>query len=175
MRKGIAATLAIFILGQLVAFAIIFSVIRLLNRFYYPMFTDDPGSFYGKYYGFIIVGIATLVFILTFIALGFYLNSKYREDVKYWKFLVTGILSAVVSSAIFYASVTWYHTYSDYYSTPWNIFLRSLYRDLYIIPVCAGFIAVICAVTAIFHKRYKPKKKLHTADDESLDSDITGD
>lgn len=159
MRKGIIKIVLIYSLVMSVAL-IISSIIELILSSYFGV----NGSFM------IIMFVPTL---LGFILLGFRVNKKYESTFDYWKFLIIGIVSSIISSLIHNLYFMVFRIYFPSGMKSWEFWINN-YIDIYYInsiPVI-GLMIFQCIIIGFFYKRLK---KQHFRSTESLDSNIVNE
>jgi len=168
MRKGIVTMILIFSIIQVVGLV---SIKLVFEMYLQEIITDKPVR--------IVLLICSHVSytVLTFILLGFYLNIKYKNLVTYWRFVLVGSIVSVITSFIFYfiaslikAMETENFSFFDNAFSLFNI-------SIPIVTAIALFLE--CLIVAIFHKKFKTKKRLfingELLNKDSLDSNIVND
>ena len=178
MRKGIVATITKFTFILLLGGCIFLIIEDYLVKSYtiadFISHLDEPPTFFEEYHDAIFIIIATLIFGTCFIGLGFHLNKKQQNNVKYWKFLVVGILVSFISCTLFYFGAVYKELFNQYgFFVSWDNFERDISKHFYVVPLYSAFLIIVCSIVAIFHKKYKTKKKFFNNDsNDSLDSNI---
>lgn len=125
-----------------------------INEFLDENNTLSPSSFIEKYIEWILGVIGLILFSLSFIVLGFYLNFKYENQVRYWEYIIIGSITSILSISIFYLAIK-YGESGMTYNYNWSYYLRSVSKHIFFIPLFSFFLITLCAIVALFHKHFK--------------------
>jgi hypothetical protein len=87
MRKGIVATIVIYSLVQILGAVVVFTIVNHII---------PPVVFMGR--DIVIFGMYTLSYILGFILLARHINKKYTDNVRYWKYILIGVMISIILS-----------------------------------------------------------------------------
>lgn len=142
MRKGIVATIVIYSLVLYLGF-ILNTIVNALD-----IYNNESEYRTGLFF----------TYSVGFWLLGFHLNNKYKENVKYWKYVFVGFVISFLYqilinlSCIIFPQIQEYNIYNEITTD-----YLTLFNIDYIFLV---FMTSVCSIVAIFRNYYKSSWKI---------------
>jgi len=145
MRKGIVATIVIYSLVQVLGTLIWGTFFKIFPI----LFTFNLSQNYP-----ILKLLSAILFsAIGFVLLGFHLNNKYAESLKYSKFVTIGFLVSIIPSILTIVAI-------GFILESQGKTQISFFHNIVLTLLLTFSHTIVCSIVAIFHKRYKSKKKI---------------